>query len=33
MVYGVTLYICSALTFVLLVGIVFSLESQLRANR
>ena len=29
MVYGMTLYICSGLTLVLLVGIVVGLESQL----
>jgi hypothetical protein len=28
-----TLYVCSGLTFVLLVGIVVGLENQLRANR
>ena len=33
MVYGMTLYICSGLTLVLLVGIVIGLENQLRANR
>lgn len=33
MVYGMTLYICSGLMLVLLVGIVVGLESQLRANR
>jgi|TARA_Y100000289_G_scaffold62545_1_gene71859 hypothetical protein len=33
MVYGMTLYICSGLTLVLLAGIVVGLENQLRANR
>ena len=28
-----TLYLCTGLTFVLLVGIVIGLESQARANR